>query len=126
MLSNMPSQPSGAAQRILVADDDDLLSEVVSRALEAHGYMVSSAPRGVISAELAAGVDLVILDAHVPGIDFDWALRLLRESEITVLVLSGEPSPPPGVEVDEFLAKPVDLARLLAAIRRLGNPASAA
>jgi hypothetical protein len=30
------------------------------------------------------------------------------------------------VEDDEFLAKPVDLGRLLAAIRRLGTPASAA
>ena len=126
MLCIMPSQPSGAAQRILVADDDDLLSEVLANALERHGYVVSRAPRGVISAALAAEVDLVVLDAHIPGIDFDWALRLLRERETPLLVLSGEPSPPPGVDDDEFLAKPVDLGRLLAAVRRLASPATAA
>jgi DNA-binding response OmpR family regulator len=126
MLCNMPSQPSGAAQRILVADDDDLLSEVLARALENHGYLVSCAPRGVISPELAADVDLVVLDAHIPGIDFALTLRLLRESDIAVLVVSGEPSPPPGVSHDEFLAKPVDLVRLLSAVGRLATPASAA
>jgi DNA-binding response OmpR family regulator len=122
----MPSQPSGAAQRILVADDDDLLSEVLARALESNGYLVSRAPRGLISSELAADVDLVVLDAHIPGSDFAWTLRLLRERNTGVLVLSGELSLPPGVREDEYLAKPVDLDRLLAAVRRLARPASAA
>jgi two-component system response regulator ChvI len=125
MLCHMPSQPSGAAQTILVADDDDLLSEVLARALESYGYAVSSAPNGLISPELAVDVDLVVLDANIPGVDFAWALHFLRESDIAVLVLSGQQSPPPGVNEDEFLAKPVDLDRLIAAIRRLGSPASA-
>ena len=126
MLCSMPSQPAGAALRILVADDDDLLSEVLARALEGDGYEVSCAPRGLISPALIRTVDLVILDANIPGIDFAWALRLLRESETTVLVVSGELSPPPDVGDDEYLAKPVELDRLLAAVRRLASPASAA
>ena len=126
MLCNMPSQPTGAALRILVADDDDLLSEVLARVLESDGYRVSCAPRGMISPALTSNADLVVLDANVPGMEFGWALRLLRESDTAVLVVSGELSPPPGVDDDEYLAKPVELGRLLAAVRRLATPASAA
>jgi DNA-binding response OmpR family regulator len=126
MLCHMSSQPSGAAQTILVADDDDLLSEVLARALQSYGYEVSSAPHGLISPALVVDVGLVVLDANIPGVDFAWALRFLRDRHIAVLVLSGQQSPPPGVNEDEFLAKPVDLGRLIAAIRRLGSPASAA
>ena len=115
----MLSRPPGAGPKILVADDDDLLSEVVSQSLRRNGYRVSCAPRGVISPELTVGVDLVVLDAHIPGVDFDSTIRFLQESHIAVLVLTGEASPPPGARPDQYLGKPVDLEDLLAAVKRL-------
>jgi DNA-binding response OmpR family regulator len=119
----MSMTPGGAPQKVLIADDDDLLSEVLMRALEAHGYDVSRAPGGIISPELSAGVQLVVLDAHIPGVDFASTLRFLRDRAIAVLVLSGELSPPAGVSAKHYLGKPVDLPDLLAAVARLVSPA---
>jgi two-component system, OmpR family, response regulator len=124
MLCSMPSRPPGAAPRILVADDDDLLSEVLSQSLQFHGYQVSRAPHGLISPILAADVDLVILDANIPGADFPSTLQSLHRMKTAVLVLSGEPSPPVGVQEEQYLAKPVDLEQLLAAVERLSNSAT--
>jgi two-component system, OmpR family, response regulator len=115
----MLSRPPGANPKILVADDDDLLSEVVSQSLRSNGYRVSCAPRGVIAPELTADVDLVVLDANIPEVDFDSTFRFLEESHIAVLVLTGETSPPAGVRPDQYLGKPVDLEDLLAAVKRL-------
>jgi DNA-binding response OmpR family regulator len=119
MLCNMSMPTPGEAQRIVVADDDDLLSEVLVRALEAGGYEAVTAPKGVLDPHLVTGANLVILDAHIPGVDFASTLQSLRATPVGVLVLSGEPSPPPGVASAEYLAKPVHLHILLAAVGRL-------
>jgi DNA-binding response OmpR family regulator len=123
MLCIMSMPTVGAQQRILIADDDDLLSEVLVRSLEAHGYDVSRAVGGVISPQHTAGIHLVILDAHIPGVDFASTLRFLRDRAIAVLVLSGELPPPSGVSAEHYLGKPVALPDLLAAVARLASPA---
>jgi two-component system, OmpR family, response regulator len=125
MLSNMSMPTRGTAQKVVVADDDPLLSEVLVRALDAHGYEVVRAPSGIISSDLTTQANLVILDAHIPGVDFDATLRSLRDANIGVLVLSGELSPPTGVPAHEYLGKPVDLDRLLLAVQRLATEAPA-
>ena len=121
----MLRQSPGAGPRILVADDDDLLSEVVGRLLEAQGYRVSRAPRGLFPFDGSTGFNLVILDANIPGADFAATLRFLRENNIAILVVSGEFAPPGGVDEREFLAKPVELDQLLAAVRRLATSSAA-
>jgi DNA-binding response OmpR family regulator len=122
MLCNMSMPSRGVAQKIVVADDDVLLSEVLVSALNSHGYVCVQAPNGAISPDLTGGASLVILDAHIPGFDFASTLQSLHDSKIGVLVLSGEPLPPPEVPADEYLSKPVDLGVLLAAVRRLATP----
>jgi DNA-binding response OmpR family regulator len=119
MLVGMSMPTRGAAQKIVIADDDALLSEVLVRALDAHGYDVVRAPDGVISGDLTKGANLVVLDAHIPGVDFASTLRSIRDSGIGVLVLSGELSPPAGVPAEAYLSKPVDLDHLLATVERL-------
>lgn len=122
MLSHMPTPHSGAAPRILVADDDDLLSAVVSSSLELQGYAVSSSPQGRISLSAPLEFDLVILDAHIPGEDFAATLAYLQTQPVSVLVLSGELSPPPGIPPDHYLGKPVELEALLGTVARLISP----
>jgi two-component system, OmpR family, KDP operon response regulator KdpE len=119
---SMPTR--GDVQRIVVADDDLFLTDVLASALHAHGYEVVRAPNGIISAALTADTNLVILDAHIPGTDFESTLRLLRDSAVGVLVLSGELSPPNGVAAEEYLGKPVELDRLLQAVDRLATRTS--
>lgn len=111
--------PVPSNRGILVADDDDLLSDVVSMTLQLQGYRVTQAPRGRIAPEDCSDTQLVILDAHVPGSDFDATLDWLHERGIAVLVMSGEISPPVGVDPGDYLAKPVDLEVLLATVQRM-------
>jgi DNA-binding response OmpR family regulator len=119
MLWHMPTPHLGAAPRILVADDDDLLSAVVSSSLELQGYDVSSSPQGRIPLTAPLEFDLVILDAHIPGEDFATTLAYLHTQPVAVLVLSGEVSPPPGIPPDNYLGKPVELEELLGTVARL-------
>ncbi len=66
--------------RILVIDDDDLLTELVSFTLEAHGHEVATAADGETGLDLAMRepVDLVVLDGILPGLDGLEVLRQLR------------------------------------------------
>jgi DNA-binding response OmpR family regulator len=122
MLCNMSMPSRGVVQKVVVADDDDLLSEVLVSALNSHGYAAVRAPGGVLSSNLTDGASLVILDAHIPGVEFGSTLQSLRDSRVGVLVLSGEPLPPSEVPADEYLSKPVDLVVLLSAVNRLASP----
>ena len=115
----MLPQTTGAPSRIIVADDDELLSAVLSQSLDRLGYLVIIAPAGVLTEELAVDADLVVLDANIPGTDFASTLRSIRGAKIPVLVLTGEPAPPDGVDESEYLGKPVELDSLVAAIARL-------
>jgi DNA-binding response OmpR family regulator len=110
---------SGAAPQIIVADDDDFLSAIVARSLESHGYVARTFPMGRIPREGALDADLVILDAHVPGEDFESTLAFIRSGGVPVLVLSGETSPPAAVDANEYLSKPVDLDQLLSTVARI-------
>jgi DNA-binding response OmpR family regulator len=122
MLCDMSMPHSGAAPKIVVADDDDLLSAVLANSLESRGYKVSCAPQGRIAPGTSVDADLVILDAHVPGQSFELTLEVLREQSIAVLVFSGELSPPVGVLGNQYLAKPVELDLLFRAVARLIPP----
>lgn len=66
--------------RILVIDDDDLLTELVSFTLKAHGHEVATAADGETGLDLAMRelVDLVVLDGILPGLDGLEVLRQLR------------------------------------------------
>jgi DNA-binding response OmpR family regulator len=91
----------------------------MAMSLESLGYRVSCAPGGRIALDQPLDARLVILDANVPGTDFDETRAKLAARGIRVLVMSGEPVPPPGVAVDDFLSKPVELGHLVATVERI-------
>jgi DNA-binding response OmpR family regulator len=81
--------------RILVAEDDEKLQELVKRKLEREGYRVAQAFNG---AELARAVsqakpDLIVLDLKLPDADGRDLLSMLKRDPTTapipVLVWSG-------------------------------------
>ena len=71
--------------KILVADDDELLAELISHKLEIAGYDVSCAADGEIALEMIAvsAPDAIILDGMMPGLDGFDVLRTLKESDTT-------------------------------------------
>jgi DNA-binding response OmpR family regulator len=121
---------------VLIADDDRVLTHLLTTRLKAEGYTVSVA-YDVMQATASAmrlAPDVVILDIRMPGGSGLDVIKRLRASTkvatLPVLVLSSSPDPKMPATVkslgaDEFLGKPVDLDLLLKALRRLtGQPAS--
>ncbi|HQT73264.1 MAG TPA: response regulator, partial [Acidiphilium sp.] len=77
--------------RVLVVDDEPQIHRFLKPALEAAGYVVLRADRGVEALRLAATLvpDVILLDLGLPDLDGQEVIVKLREfSEVPVIVLS--------------------------------------
>ena len=120
--------------RILVADDEPHIREVVRAYLERESYEVLEAPDGEVALQLArtAGLDLLVLDVMLPlrsGFD---VLRTLRSegSSVGVVMLTARDDVidrVAGLELgaDDYVTKPFEprevVARVGAVLRRFGR-----
>jgi two-component system, OmpR family, response regulator RpaA len=116
--------------RLLLIDDDPIISEMVTLNLETAGYQVSQANDGIKGQALAIQLqpDLVILDLMLPRVDgFTVCQRLRRDErtkEIPVLMLTAMGQTQDKVEgfnagADDYLTKPFELEEMLARVRAL-------
>jgi len=124
--------------RILVADDDGHIREVVRFALAQGGYEVVEARDGREACERldAGGIDLVVLDILMPEADgLEVCRRIRRTSDLPIIFLSSKDEELDrvlGLELgaDDYLSKPFSprelLARVRAVLRRLRAPPAAA
>jgi len=114
--------------RILVAEDDAILADGVTRSLRQSGYAVDWVKNG-LEADTALDADtfdLLILDIGLPrksGLDVLKRLRS-RDSRLPVLILTaldGVNDRVRGLDAgaDDYLAKPFELAELEARVRAL-------
>ena len=118
------------AYKILVADDEAEIRDVLRLYLEKDGYEVVEAADGMEALEVCkrAKPDLVILDIMMPGIDGYRVLRNVREnSNIPVIMLSAKNSDSDkilGLDLgaDDYIVKPFvpleAVARVNSNIRR--------
>ena len=113
-------------QKILVADDEPEIREVLRMMLISEGYDVLEACNAAEAVEQAAGVDLVILDIMMPLVDGITLLKKLRAkgSQIPVLILSAKSEVDDRVlgldcGANDYLCKPFDTKELLARIRTM-------
>lgn len=114
--------------RILIAEDDGVLADGLSRTLRHTGYAVDCVGTGN-EADVALSTqeyDLLILDLGLPGMGgFDVLKRLrARKSRLPVLILTAADSVDQRVRgldlgADDFMAKPFALSELEARIRAL-------
>jgi DNA-binding response OmpR family regulator len=113
---------------VLLAEDDQAISEPLARALRREGYDVEIREDGPGALETAVHetVDLVVLDLGLPGMDGLEVCRRLRAegSGIPVLVLTAradEVDTVVGLDAgaDDYVTKPFRLAELLARVRAL-------
>jgi two-component system, response regulator, stage 0 sporulation protein F len=111
-----------SVRRVIVADDDDLVRMVVRAVLEAEGFIVDEAPTGAdaVAANARERADLVIIDAHMPGLPLSTSLADLVAARDNsgapgIVVISGDLYRPTDASDSTvgFLAKPVDLRTLL-------------
>jgi two-component system response regulator CpxR len=110
---------------ILLADDDTELSSLLKEYFESEGFDVRLAPDGVAALEEARkpGLDLVVLDVMMPGMNGMDVLKVLRrESKLPVIMLTARGDDMDrilGLELgaDDYVPKPCNPRELLARIR---------
>ena len=110
---------------ILLADDDTELSGLLKEYFESEGFTVRLAPDGIAALEEARkpGLDLVVLDVMMPGMNGMEVLEELRtESKLPVIMLTAKGDDMDrirGLELgaDDYVPKPCNPRELLARIR---------
>jgi DNA-binding response OmpR family regulator len=116
--------------RILVADDDEDLLDLVAYALTQAGYQVVKAGDGNLALERfeSAAPELVILDINMPGkTGFEVCAAIRARSRVPVMMLTARSEEKDLVRAldlgaDDYLTKPFSprtlLARVMALLRR--------
>ena len=124
--------------KILVADDDRVLSQLLCEVVRKAGHVpiaAFDAMQALMFAMRTPAPGLIILDINMPGGTGLEALRKLklsaRTSPVPVIVLSGTddaamPEQVRALGADEFLPKPIDPDVLLGVIQRVQREAESA
>lgn len=118
--------------RILLADDDTELTQLLTEYLDREGFAVNTAQNGTTALAMARQdkYDLIILDVMMPQLNgFDVLRQLRTQSLVPVLMLTARGEDVDsivGLELgaDDYLAKPCNprvlVARMRAILRRSG------
>jgi DNA-binding response OmpR family regulator len=131
----MSENESERGETVLIVEDDEYLSSVLSRILSNEGFRVLTAPDGEtgLATALDAQPDLVILDVGLPrrdGVDLTRTLRA-RGFGAPMLMLTARAAVSDRVSgldagADDYLPKPFEYSELLARVKALLRRASMA
>jgi two-component system OmpR family response regulator len=121
--------------RILVAEDDQRLADLLDQSLREAGWEVEVVHDGTAAYGRALpgglGYDVLLLDWMLPGVDGLTVCRRLRTAGVTtpVLVLTARGDVADRIRgldagADDYLPKPFDLDELLARLRALRRRSS--
>jgi DNA-binding response OmpR family regulator len=123
------------AIKVLVAEDDQDIRELILITLKFHGFATTSVINGASAVEKAQedDFDLIILDVRMPGMDGYEACRILRQMERTrktpVIMLSAkgqESEIKAGFEAgaNKYILKPFAPDELVQIIHEVTNSAT--
>ena len=116
--------------KILIVEDDIVISEMVKNYLIKDGFIVATAFNGeeAIVKYLNQSFDLIVLDLMMPKLDGIETMKIIREkSSVPILIMSAKDSDVDkalglGLGADDYISKPFSMiefsARIKAAIRR--------
>jgi two-component system response regulator CpxR len=113
--------------RILIVDDDEELSSLLTELLTREGFRVDCQNDGArgLAAALSGGYDLLVLDVMLPGLGgFEILTRVRRETRLPVLMLTARGEDEDriiGLDLgaDDYLPKPFNTRELVARIRAI-------
>ncbi|MBB6733382.1 response regulator transcription factor [Cohnella zeiphila] len=113
------------AERILIIEDDSVISEVQKDFLTASGYEVEVAADGKsgLAKALEEPFHLVLLDLMLPGVDGYEICRAIRaEKDIPILMVTARSEELDkirglGLGADDYIVKPFGVGELVARVR---------
>ncbi|MDO4501310.1 MAG: ATP-binding protein [Erysipelotrichaceae bacterium] len=124
-------------KRILLAEDNDLNSEIVTEILSESGFIIEHAKDGVICVDMLSKAeahyyDLILMDIQMPNMDGYTATRLIRElpdkakANIPIIAMTAN-----AFEEDKknaydagmngHAAKPIDITKLMSVLAEVLN-----
>jgi DNA-binding response OmpR family regulator len=125
---NLRACPESINQRILYIEDETTLALLLRERLEREGYLVTTCEDGEqgLAQAIGGAFNLLLLDVRLPGRDgFEVCRELRRHSiNVPVLMLTARGDVKDRVKglklgADDYLAKPFEVAELLARIEAL-------
>lgn len=116
---------NAAKPRILLVEDDLTVQNLVSTALDLHGYVVSKVCNGqaAIMDAVSHGPSLIMLDLGLPDIDGIEVITKIRSwSAVPIIVISARSEDSDKIAAldagaDDYLTKPFSVDELLARVR---------
>jgi signal transduction histidine kinase/CheY-like chemotaxis protein len=117
--------------KVLVVDDDARNVFALGSVLEDHGLLVlraDSGPEGIAMLHQVAGIEAVLMDVMMPGMDGYEAMRTIRREPafadlpiiaITAQAMTGDREKCIASGATDYLSKPVDIELLLARLTTL-------
>jgi signal transduction histidine kinase/CheY-like chemotaxis protein len=131
------AEAGGPARDILLVEDNPTNQRLMAAILGKSGHRVRVAGSGEEALEILAArpFDLVLMDVQLPGIDGLETVRRIRAAAgaayagvpvvaLTANAMAGDRERCLAAGMDDYLAKPVRRAELLAAIARLAGAAA--
>ena len=125
--------PAGTGTRVLVAEDNPVNQRVAQRMLEKLGCVVDLVANGqeAVQATMEGDYAMVFMDGQMPEMDGYEAAREIRRREpadrhipvvaMTASAMTGDRERALAAGMDDYIAKPVDVAELAAAVSRWGG-----
>lgn len=118
--------------RILIVEDDDHIAQLLATTLSLAGYESERCADGdaAVARVFAGGLDLVLLDIMLPGLDGFGVMERIREVGVPVIFLTAMQDVMDKVRglrlgAEDYIVKPFEamelLARIEVALRRAGK-----
>lgn len=118
--------------KILIAEDEQPIADLIRMSLKPAGYLCDWAPDGEAAADLLTDpiYDLVLLDVMLPKVDGFTLMEYIRPLDIPVIFITAKAAVSDRVRglrmgADDYIVKPFDIAELLARVetvlRRCGK-----
>ncbi|RLF33988.1 MAG: hypothetical protein DRN07_01110, partial [Thermoplasmata archaeon] len=106
-------------KKILFVDDEEGIVDAAKTALEVYGYEVKTAYSGPECLKKLEGVDLVILDIKMPGMDGIETLKEIkkRKPQLPVVMITAYATVDTAIEAmkqgaTDYIRKPFDIEEL--------------
>jgi DNA-binding response OmpR family regulator len=124
----IPSPSVNPRQRILVADDDELIRQLNTEVLTYSGYLVDAAKNGAVAWEAiqANTYDLLITDQSMPEVTGVGLLKRLHAARLALPVIMATATYPqdemaehPWLQIEASLLKPYTFEELLTTVKNV-------